>query len=43
MKIKVLALAVAAMALTVACNNNKNNEVVEDFIERVIKLKQLIN
>ena len=33
MKIKVLALAIAAMALTVACNNNKNTEVVEDTID----------
>lgn len=42
MKIKVLALAVAAMALTVACNNNKAAEPVDTMVEDTTVIEEMV-
>lgn len=42
MKIKVFALAVAAMALTVACNNNKTAEVEDTMVEDTMIIEEMV-
>ena len=43
MKVKVLALAVAAMALTIACNNNKAAEVEDTMVEDTTVIEEMVD